>query len=66
MRLSHDNSGVSPDWLVDEVKMRDSHTGEELLFSCRRWITGYEDDREVCREIPVTRPEEHILPGNIL
>ncbi|WAR22969.1 LOXH1-like protein [Mya arenaria] len=51
IRLAHDNSGDFPGWLCDEVAMRDQDTGEELLFSCRRWLARDEDDQEITREL---------------
>ncbi|XP_052774352.1 lipoxygenase homology domain-containing protein 1-like isoform X2 [Mya arenaria] len=62
IRLAHDNSGDFPGWLCDEVAMRDQDTGEELLFSCRRWLARDEDDQEITRELAVKRQGEPILP----
>ncbi|KAL4236123.1 retinal rod cell development [Mactra antiquata] len=62
IRLAHDNSGDFPGWLCDEVYMRDLDTGEELNFSCRRWLARDEDDQEITRELAVKRPGEPILP----
>jgi len=43
--------------------LKDVHTEEEFLFQCRRWLSRDEDDSEICREIPVTRDEQHLYPG---
>ncbi|XP_069127319.1 uncharacterized protein [Argopecten irradians] len=64
IRIGHDNSGDNPGWLCDEVKMMDSHTGEELRFECHRWMARDEDDMEICREMPAVRKREPVLPVN--
>ncbi|XP_060083246.1 lipoxygenase homology domain-containing protein 1-like [Ylistrum balloti] len=62
IRIGHDNSGDNPGWLCDEVKMMDTHSGEELRFECHRWMARDEDDMEICREMPAVRKREPILP----
>ncbi|XP_061166198.1 lipoxygenase homology domain-containing protein 1-like [Saccostrea echinata] len=62
IRIAHDNSGDSPGWLCDEIKMKDKDTDEELTFTCRRWLARDEDDYEICRELPAVRKGEPILP----
>ncbi|XP_048764444.2 lipoxygenase homology domain-containing protein 1-like isoform X2 [Ostrea edulis] len=62
IRISHDNSGDSPGWLCDEMKMKDKDTDEELTFTCRRWLARDEDDYEICRELAAVRKGEPILP----
>jgi hypothetical protein len=42
--------------------MRDLDSGEELTFSCRRWLARDEDDQEITRELAVKRPGDPILP----
>ncbi|KAK2179893.1 hypothetical protein NP493_465g00008 [Ridgeia piscesae] len=61
IRIAHDNSGEFPGWLVDEVSMLDIHTQEQLVFPCHRWLSRDEDDGEICRELPTTRPRELTL-----
>ena len=43
--------------------MKDEDTSEELVCTCGRWLSRDEDDHEICRELPVSRPGEQILPG---
>lgn len=63
IRVAHDNAGDYPGWFCDEVRMRDIHTQEELIFDCRRWLSRDEEDAEICRELPTARTEESILPS---
>ncbi|GFR86808.1 lipoxygenase-like protein domain-containing protein 1 [Elysia marginata] len=62
IRIGHDNSGPSPEWFCDEVRMQDVDTGEMLVFPCRRWMSRDEDDHEICREMPAIRKGEPHLP----
>ncbi|XP_071154983.1 lipoxygenase homology domain-containing protein 1-like isoform X1 [Mytilus edulis] len=63
IRIGHDDSGDSPGWLCDEVKMFDIDTSEELTFTCHRWMARDEDDGEITREIAAIRKGEPILPA---
>ncbi|KAK3777632.1 hypothetical protein RRG08_021747 [Elysia crispata] len=62
IRVGHDNSGSSPEWFCDEVRMQDVDTSEMLVFPCRRWMSRDEDDHEICREMPAIRKGEPHLP----
>lgn len=48
-----------------QVRLKDLHTNEELTFKCDRWLSRDEDDHEICRELPVMRDNEPVLPGRI-
>ena len=43
--------------------MTDAHTGEELKFYVNRWLATDEEDGSLCREVPVAREEDPVLPG---
>ncbi|XP_030838662.1 uncharacterized protein LOC105447429 isoform X2 [Strongylocentrotus purpuratus] len=62
IRISHDNQTEFAGWLCEEVRMQDTHTGEEIVFPCQRWMSRDEDDGEICRELPVMRDGEPIYP----
>ncbi|XP_059163011.1 lipoxygenase homology domain-containing protein 1-like [Physella acuta] len=62
IRLSHDNSGDSPGWFCDEVRMQDVDTEEVLVFPCHKWLSRDEGDHEISREIPSLRKGEPHLP----
>ncbi|CAL1540914.1 unnamed protein product [Lymnaea stagnalis] len=62
IRLSHDNTGDSPGWLCEEIRMQDVDTEEILVFPCRKWLSREEGDNEISREIPAQRTGEPQLP----
>ncbi|XP_053599869.1 DENN domain-containing protein 5A isoform X4 [Plodia interpunctella] len=44
LRIGHDNSGMSPRWLLDQVFVRNEVTGHTYTFPCNRWLgTGVDD-----------------------
>ncbi|XP_041972649.1 DENN domain-containing protein 5B isoform X2 [Aricia agestis] len=44
LRIGHDNSGLSPRWLLDQVFVRNEVTGHTYTFLCNRWLgTGVDD-----------------------
>ncbi|KAK9496634.1 hypothetical protein O3M35_013114 [Rhynocoris fuscipes] len=45
LRIGHDNSGLSPKWLVDNIVVRNEVTGHMYNFPCGRWLgKGIDDD----------------------
>lgn len=62
IRLSHDNSGPSPHWFVDSVRMKDLDSNELLVFLFNRWLSRGHDDGDICRELPAVRATEKVLP----
>ncbi|KAJ2950602.1 hypothetical protein O0L34_g8854 [Tuta absoluta] len=44
LRIGHDNTGLSPRWLLDQVFVRNEVTGHTYTFPCNRWLgTGVDD-----------------------
>ncbi|CAG5055976.1 unnamed protein product [Parnassius apollo] len=44
LRIGHDNSGLSPRWLLDQIFVRNEVTGHTYTFPCNRWLgTGVDD-----------------------
>jgi hypothetical protein len=41
MSIGHDNSGISPNWHVDHVLVRNEVTGHTFFFPCGRWLGRY-------------------------
>ncbi|XP_078677295.1 uncharacterized protein LOC144913960 isoform X2 [Branchiostoma floridae x Branchiostoma belcheri] len=62
VRIGHDDSGASPAWYCREIHMEDVNTKEQFQFPVERWMARDEDDGEVCRELPVYRDGEPLLP----
>ncbi|KAL1122543.1 hypothetical protein AAG570_002873 [Ranatra chinensis] len=45
LRIGHDNSGLSPKWMVECVVVRNEVTGHSYNFPCGRWLgKGIDDD----------------------
>ncbi|ODM89847.1 DENN domain-containing protein 5B [Orchesella cincta] len=44
MHIGHDNSGVSPKWMIDYVLIRNEVTGHCVKFPCGRWLGRDIDD----------------------
>ncbi|XP_060079678.1 DENN domain-containing protein 5B-like [Ylistrum balloti] len=44
LRIGHDNSGMTPRWLVDYVLVRNDLTGHVYKFNCGRWLGKGVDD----------------------
>lgn len=45
LRIGHDNSGLSPKWMVEHVVVRNEVTGHLFKFPCGRWLgRGVDDD----------------------
>ncbi|XP_061409976.1 LOW QUALITY PROTEIN: uncharacterized protein LOC133344041 [Lethenteron reissneri] len=63
IRVSHDNSGESPGWLCQAVRLLDLHTKEEFEMRVNRWLSRDEDDGEICREVAVPRRTGPVLPA---
>lgn len=49
LRLGHDNTGITPNWLVEHVLVRNEFTGHCYKFPCGRWLGRNIDDGSVER-----------------
>ncbi|CAL4110696.1 unnamed protein product, partial [Meganyctiphanes norvegica] len=56
LRVGHDNSGMSPKWMVEHVLVRNEVTGHTWKFPCGRWLGRGIDDGSL----------ERILVGEIV
>ncbi|GAB1599712.1 domain-containing 5B isoform X4 [Argonauta hians] len=43
LRIGHDNSGISPKWLVEYVLVRNEITGHLFKFPCGKWLGRVDD-----------------------
>ncbi|XP_030023561.2 DENN domain-containing protein 5A isoform X2 [Manduca sexta] len=55
LRIGHDNSGLSPRWLLDQVFMRNEVTGHTYTFPCNRWLGSGVDDGSTERLLVAAR-----------
>ncbi|KAJ1528747.1 hypothetical protein ONE63_007135 [Megalurothrips usitatus] len=44
LRIGHDNSGLSPKWMVEYILVRNEMTGHTYKFPCGRWLGRGIDD----------------------
>ncbi|XP_078000435.1 DENN domain-containing protein 5B-like [Glandiceps talaboti] len=44
VRIGHDNSGMSPKWMIDYVLVRNELTAHTYKFTCGRWLGKGVDD----------------------
>ncbi|XP_077285718.1 DENN domain containing pinstripe [Arctopsyche grandis] len=44
LRIGHDNSGLSPRWMLENVYVRNEVTGHTYRFPCNRWLGRGVDD----------------------
>ncbi|XP_046833213.1 DENN domain-containing protein 5B isoform X2 [Vespa crabro] len=44
LRIGHDNTGLSPKWMVEHVVVRNEVTGHTFKFPCGRWLGKGIDD----------------------
>ncbi|KAK7085845.1 DENN domain-containing protein 5B, partial [Halocaridina rubra] len=56
LRVGHDNTGMSPKWMVEHVLVRNEVTGHTWKFPCGRWLGRGIDDGSL----------ERILVGEIV
>ncbi|XP_071988971.1 lipoxygenase homology domain-containing protein 1 isoform X1 [Engystomops pustulosus] len=51
VRVEHDNSGLSPGWLLERVEVTNSATGVTTIFPCGKWLDKKRGDGETWREL---------------
>ncbi|XP_060588449.1 DENN domain-containing protein 5B-like isoform X3 [Ruditapes philippinarum] len=49
LRLGHDNSGLTPKWLIEYVLIRNEISGHTYKFPCGRWLGKGVDDGSIER-----------------
>jgi hypothetical protein len=59
--IGHDGTGEYPDWLLEEVCITCSSTGQTWTFTCTQWLQANKDITLLCtHSTPATRPLESI------
>jgi len=56
IKLSHDNSGISPGWFVEHVTVEDMESMKTYDFPVGKWFSKNEGDGLISREIDVGKP----------
>ncbi|CAH2285234.1 oxygen-regulated 1 [Pelobates cultripes] len=62
IRVGHDNSGESPSWHCEAVHLLNIFSNEQFSIDVNRWLAQDQDDKEICRELPVSRQGHTKLP----
>ncbi|CAB3236116.1 unnamed protein product [Arctia plantaginis] len=62
LRIGHDNSGLSPRWLLDQVYVRNEVTGHTYTFPCNRWLGTGVDDGSTERLLVASRVRSGATP----
>ncbi|XP_076058045.1 DENN domain containing pinstripe isoform X2 [Oratosquilla oratoria] len=60
LRIGHDNTGMSPKWMVEHVLVRNEVTGHTWKFPCGRWLGRGIDDGSLERILV-----GELVPNNI-
>lgn len=51
VRVEHDNSGLSPGWLLDRVEVTNTANGVTTIFLCGKWLDTKKADGLISRVI---------------
>ncbi|XP_059213530.1 lipoxygenase homology domain-containing protein 1 [Centropristis striata] len=49
VRVEHDNSGLSPGWLLDRVEVTNTANGVTTIFLCGKWLDTKRADGKIAR-----------------
>ncbi|XP_061733262.1 LOW QUALITY PROTEIN: lipoxygenase homology domain-containing protein 1 [Nerophis ophidion] len=49
VRVEHDNSGMSPGWLLDRVEVTNTANGVTTIFLCGKWLDTNRADGKIAR-----------------
>ncbi|KAF6729132.1 Lipoxygenase homology domain-containing protein 1 [Oryzias melastigma] len=49
VRMEHDNSGLSPGWLLDRVEVTNTANGVTTIFICGKWLDKNKADGQIFR-----------------
>uniref|UniRef100_I3JKU2 Lipoxygenase homology PLAT domains 1 n=1 Tax=Oreochromis niloticus TaxID=8128 RepID=I3JKU2_ORENI len=51
VRVEHDNSGLSPGWLLDRVEVTNTANGVTTIFLCGKWLDSKKADGKISRAL---------------
>lgn len=49
VQVEHDNSGLSPGWLLDRVEVTNTTNGVTTIFICGKWLDTKRADKQITR-----------------
>jgi len=50
IKVEHDNSGLSPGWLLERVEITNTASNRKWTFACSTWLDKRKGDGEIARE----------------
>ena len=65
LRIGHDNSGLTPNWLVEHVLVKNEFTGHCYKFICGRWLGKGIDDGSMERYLVASQVGGVPSPGEV-
>ncbi|XP_050714063.1 DENN domain-containing protein 5B-like isoform X2 [Eriocheir sinensis] len=66
LRIGHDNTGMSPKWMVEHVLVRNEVTGHTWKFPCGRWLGRGIDDGSLERILVGELVPSHITSDDLV
>jgi len=48
--VEHDNSGLSPGWLLDKVEITNTSSDRKWTFPCNTWLDKRKGDGEIAKD----------------
>nr|XP_014342376.1 PREDICTED: oxygen-regulated protein 1 [Latimeria chalumnae] len=62
IRIGHDNSGEDPGWYLEEVKLNELPSGQEITLPVFQWLAEDQEDGDTWKELPVVKAGNKPLP----
>ncbi|XP_068093489.1 oxygen-regulated protein 1 isoform X2 [Hyperolius riggenbachi] len=62
IRIGHDNSGDSPEWYLEEIRLQNLSSDLELHLPVNRWLGEEQDDGDTWRELALAEDGDNPLP----
>ncbi|CAM2710921.1 unnamed protein product [Rotaria socialis] len=56
LRVSHDNKKLFAPWHLDRIEMENLKTKKRYIFTCGRWLSKTDEDKQIIRELPAEGP----------
>ncbi|XP_053641988.1 DENN domain-containing protein 5B isoform X1 [Cherax quadricarinatus] len=66
LRIGHDNTGMSPKWMVEHVLVRNEVTGHTWKFPCGRWLGRGIDDGSLERILVGELVPSHVTSDDLV
>ena len=63
IRLVHDNSGESPSWYVERVRLQSLSSDVTHSLDVRKWLSATEDPYQLSVEVPIPKPGQELPSG---